>query len=93
MLCANKLSQHAIGQSEAREVSHTIPACSSLDKLSWHAVSQLQAWKARHLIPACSGSQSQIGKARMLSQHTEQKLTCTKEAAKGQNSRQADTVR
>ena len=64
MLCANKLSQHVIGQSEAREVRHAIPAYSSLDKLSHHAVGQSEAREARHAIPACSGSQSQIGTAR-----------------------------
>ena len=58
MLCAKKLSQHAIGQSEARKVRNTIPACSSLDKLSQHAVGQLKARKARHAIPACSRNQS-----------------------------------
>ena len=58
MLCANKLSQHAIGQAEASEARHAIPACSSLDKLSQHAVSQLEVKESRHTIPACSGNQS-----------------------------------
>ena len=101
MLCANKLSQHAISQSEARKVRHTIPACNSLDKLSQHAVIQLKAREVRHSIPACSGNHSQIGKARQghhsihsadtLSQHTLQNLTCIKEAAKAKNSGQAGT--
>ena len=93
MLCTNKISQHAIGQSEAREARHTIPACIGLDKLSQHAVSQLKTREARHAIPACSGSQSQIGKLDTLSQHTLQELTCLREAAKAQNSGQADTVK
>ena len=71
------------------------------DMLSQHAGSQSKARKARHAIHACSGSQSQHGKARpmtpaytaqMLSQHTLSKLTCIKEAAKAQNSGQADTT-
>ena len=90
MLYANKLSQHAIGQSEAREVRHTIPASSGLDKLSQHAVGQLQAKEVRHAISACSGSQSQIGKARHA---IPAYLTCIKEAAKAQNSRETDTAK
>ena len=31
MLCTTKLSQHAVSQSEAREVRHMIPACSNLE--------------------------------------------------------------
>ena len=77
MLCTNKLSQHVIGQLEAREARHSTPACSSLDKLSQHAVSQSEAREARYTIPACRRSQSQIGKARY---------------AKALNSRQADTA-
>ena len=64
MLCADKLSQHAISQLEAREVRHTIPACGSLDKLSQHVVGQSKAREVRHAIATCSGNQSQMGKAR-----------------------------
>ena len=74
----NKLFQHASSQSEARAARHTIPACSG---------SQSQIWKARQTIPAYATQASQ------LSQHTLQGLTCTKEAAKAQNSRQTDTVK
>ena len=102
MLCANKLSQHAISQSEAREGRHAIPACTSLDKLFKHAVSQSKAREVRHTIPACSGNQSQIGKARHTipaytvqtcypSIHTESNLY--KRGYKSQNSRQAGTVK
>ena len=101
MLSTSKLSLHAFSQSKAREARHAIPACSSLDNLSQHAVGQSKAREARHVILACSESQSQHGKARhylsihsasMLFWHTLHKLTCIKEAAKSQNSRQADTA-
>ena len=58
---ADKLSQHAVTQSQAREARHAIPACimqtsypsiGSADKLSQHAVTQSQAREARHAIPA-----------------------------------------
>ena len=64
MLCASKLSQHAISQSEARVARYAIPACSILDKLSQHAVNQLKARETKHTAQAGSGSQSQIGKSR-----------------------------
>ena len=103
MLCATKLSQHAVSQSEAREVRHTIPVCSNLDKLSQHAVGQAEAREVRHTIPAYNGNQSQAGKAGQAipvyivqthypSMHCEI-YTCIKEAAKAQNSRQADTAK
>ena len=102
MLCTNKLSQHAIGQSEAREARHTTPACSGPDKLPQHAINQSEAREGRHTIPACSRSQSQIGKARhTIPAYTAQthypnihceKLAFIKETAKLQNSGQADTA-
>ena len=54
MLSITKLSQHAVAQSEAREVRHTIPAYIYIDKLSQHAVAKSEAKKARHAIPACN---------------------------------------
>ena len=39
----DKLSQHAVSQSETREVRHAIPACNR---------NQSQIGKARHTIPA-----------------------------------------
>ena len=102
MLCTNKLSQHAISQSEARLARHTMPACSSLDKLSQHAVSQVKVSKARNAIPTCSRSQSQIGKSRhAIPAYTawacypgiiSKKFNCIKETEKAQNSGQADTA-
>ena len=102
MPSTNKLSQHAFGQSKAREARHAIPACSSLDKVSQQAVGQSKAMEARHAIPACSGSQSQHGKARhAIPKYIAQahypsiccmKLTCIKGAAKAQNNGQADTA-
>ena len=80
----------------------TIPACSSLDNLSQHAISQSEARGFRHAIPVCTENQSLIRKVRhvipayksdMLFQHTLQNLTCIKEAAKAQNSGQADTAK
>ena len=85
MLSANKLSQHVFGQSKARETRHTIPACSSLDKLSQHAVNQLKTREARHTIPAYAAQ------AHYPSIYCT-KSTCIKEAAKAQNSGQANTT-
>ena len=106
MLSAAKLSQHAVSQSEAREVRHAIPACNNIDKLSQHAVAKSEARKARHAIPACKPMRPITGwkKLDMLSQHTQlgqtcypsmhyQNLNCIKEAAKAQNSGQADTAK
>ena len=78
MLCATKLSQLAVSQSKAREVRHTIPACSNLDKLSQHAVNQSEARETRHAIPTCYVQPSYLSmqsanqrpvKSDMLSQH------------------------
>ena len=100
-------SRHTIpacsrSQSQIRKARHATPACSSLDKLSQHAVGQSEARKSRHTIPACSRSQSQIRKARhAIPAYTVQthypsihrkNLACIKEAAKSQNSGQADTA-
>ena len=101
MLSANKLSQHAFGQSKARETRHAIPACSSLDKLFQHAVNQLKAREARHY-PSMQWQpittwESQthypsIHSASMPSQHTLHKINLHKRGCKAQNSRQADTA-
>ena len=76
MQWSRKLSQHTDGQSEGREARHTIPAYSG---------SQSQIRKARHTIPAYT-----------LQTHYPsiccKKLTCGKEAAKAQNSGEADTA-
>ena len=72
MLCTNKLSQHAVGQLEAREARHAIPACSSLDKLSHHAVGLSKAREARHaLSQQAVETNHRSGKPDMLSQHTQ----------------------
>ena len=67
MLSTTKLSQHAVGQSEVREVR----------MLSQHAT------KTNH----------RLAKLDLLSQHTLQNLNCIKEAAKAQNTGQADTAK
>ena len=74
-----------LANQKPEKLEHTIPTCSSLDRLSQHAVDQLKAREARHAIPAYTAQ------AKYPSIHC-MKLTCIKEAAKAQNSRQADTA-
>ena len=93
MLSAATLSQHAVGQSEAREVRHAIPACNNIHKLSQHEVAKSEPSKVRHAIPACDRDYPSIHSAGMLSQHALPNLNCIKAAAKAQNSRQVYTTK
>ena len=95
---ADKLSQHAVAQSQAREARNTIPACIVLtsyssmqspnrpgkqDMLSQHAVTHQGSQK--HYLS--------MHRADRLSQHALQNMHCIKEAAKAQNTGQADKAK
>ena len=70
MLSGTKLSQHAVGQSEARELRHTIPACNNIYRLSQHAVAKSEARKLDALSQHTTETNHRSGKLDMLSQHT-----------------------
>ena len=76
----DKLSQHAVTQSQARKAEHAIPACIHLTEQPITSQENQTHYPSMH-------------SAEKLSQYALQNMYCIKEAAKAQNGGQADTAK
>ena len=67
----DKLSQHAIAQSQTRKARHTIPACNNIDKLSSMQSPNHRQGKLDMLSQHAVEANHRPGKSDMLPQHTQ----------------------